>query len=112
MIWEKGIGHPFPRLLRFILLTATRRDEAAGTTWTEIDDDVWTVPAERYKTDIDFEVPLSKAAQGILREARRIKLGEKGFVFTTNGDTPISGFSKFKAHFDGLIVGRVTQRTR
>jgi len=59
-------------------------------------------PAAQYKTDIDFEVPLSDAAWKVLHEARRIKLGNKGFVFTKNGDTPISGFSKFKAHFNGL----------
>jgi integrase len=88
LIWEKGTGHPFPRLLRFILLTAARRDEAADMVRSEIDDDVWTIPVERYKTEIDFEVPLSKAAQRILREAGSIKLGGKGFVFTTNGDTP------------------------
>jgi hypothetical protein len=53
---------------------------------------------------VDFEVPLSGAALRILHEARRIKLGTAGHVFTTNGDTPISGFSKWKAHFDALML--------
>jgi hypothetical protein len=42
------------------------------------------------KIKLDFEVPLSKG-DVILHEARRIKLGN--YVFTTNGATPISGFS-------------------
>src|SRR5262249_1818837 len=36
--WE----HPFSHLLRFPLLTATRRDEAAGMRWSELDGDLWT----------------------------------------------------------------------
>jgi integrase len=32
-------GHPFPRLLRFTLLTATRREEAARMLWSEIDNE-------------------------------------------------------------------------
>jgi len=110
LAWENGngdYGHPFPRLLRFTLLTATRRDEAARMLWSEIDNDdfsVWVIPAARYKTKIDFEVPLSGAALGILHEARRIKLGTAGYVFTTGGETPISGFSKWKAHFDALML--------
>jgi integrase len=53
---------------------------------------------------VNFEIPLSNAAQVVLREAGRIKVGTAGYVFTTNGDTPISGFSKWKAHFDGLML--------
>jgi integrase len=58
-------GHPFPALLRFILLTATRRDEAANMAWSELDRGLWTIPAARYKTKLDFELPLSDAAWGI-----------------------------------------------
>ena len=39
--WE----HPFSRLLRFILLTATRRQEAAGMKWSELKERTWTIPA-------------------------------------------------------------------
>jgi integrase len=93
--WE----HPFSRLLRFILLTATRRQEAAGMTWSELKQGIWTVPAARYKTKLDFEVPLSGAAWEVLvtaplvAELRRgaAELGNKpdaitpkeGIVFTT-----------------------------
>jgi integrase len=109
LAWEKKGDHPFPRLLRFILLTATRRDEAAAMTWSEIQDrdDVWTIPAARYKTAIDFEVPISEAAWKVLHAAGRIKLGTAGYVFTTNGETPVGGFSKFKAHFDGLMLAEL-----
>jgi integrase len=110
--WRASVSldHPFSHMLRFILLTATRRDEAADMRWTELEEDeggagdIWLIPAARYKTKVNFEIPLSKAAQVVLREAGRIKLGTAGYVFTTNGDAPISGFSKWKAHFDGLML--------
>ena len=34
--------------------------------WTEINEDVWTIPASRYKTGRDHVVPLSAAAQAII----------------------------------------------
>jgi integrase len=97
--------HPFSRLLRFILLTATRREEAAGMRWSELEDDIWTIPAARYKTNIDFELPLSQAALDVL--AASTHFGEAGFVFTTTGEGAIGGFSKFKAQFDALMLGEL-----
>jgi integrase len=99
--WE----HPFSRLLRFILLTATRREEAAGMLRSELEGATWTIPASRYKTGIDFELPLSQAALDVL--APITTLGDKGYVFTTTGEGAIGGFSKFKAKFDALMLGEV-----
>jgi integrase len=120
--WE----HPFSRLLRFILLTATRREEAAGLRWSEVEGDIWTIPAARYKTNIDFELPLSGAAwealitAPIVVELRKAAedRGEdpetatpiQGFVFTTTGETGIGGFSKFKAQFDALMLAELRRR--
>jgi integrase len=94
--------HPFSRLLRFILLTATRRDEASAMQWAELEGDLWTIPAARYKTNIDFELPLSHAALGML--ATLPKIEKQGLVFTTSGNTRMGGFSKFKARFDARML--------
>jgi integrase len=102
---SEGWDHPFSRLLRFILLTATRREEAAGMRWSELEGAAWTIPAARYKTNIDFELPLSRATLDVLALAPRF--GEKGFVFTTTGEAGIGGFSKFKARFDGLMLAEL-----
>jgi integrase len=96
-------GHPFGRMLQFILLTAARREEAASMRWSELEDATWTIPAARYKTGIDFELPLSQAARDVL--ATVPGFGERGFVFTVTGVTGIAGFAKFKARFDRLILG-------
>src|SRR5262249_5179064 len=89
----------FGYLIKFILLTATRRSESAQMTRSEIDDGVWIIPAKRYKTAQEHVIPLSKAAQALLDEIPII-VRRGGYVFTTDGHRPISGFSKFKAAFD------------
>jgi integrase len=94
-VWaaEDGI---FSRYVCFLLLTAARRNEASEMTWTEIDGDDWLLPAARNKTKVDLVRPLSRQAQAILESLP--KAGP--FVFTTNGATPISNFSNFKARLD------------
>jgi integrase len=61
-----SIASPFNRYVRFLLLTATRRNEAADATGAEIVDGVWTIPAARYKTGVDHVIPLSPAAIALI----------------------------------------------
>jgi integrase len=88
---------PFGYLVRFITLTATRRNEAARMPDTELSGDKWIIPGARYKTKIDHVVPLSQAARDLLASIPRID--GVPYVFTT-GRGPIGGFTKFKDAFD------------
>jgi integrase len=92
---EAGQG-PFDRLVQFLLLTAARRTEAASMTWAELDGTDWTLPAARNKAKVDLVRPLSGAALALLETRPRTCR----FVFTTDDEHPISGFSKFKSQFD------------
>lgn len=94
---------PYGRMLQFILLTATRLNEAAQMTRDELNKDgtEWLIPAARYKSNHDHLIPLSAAAQEVLSATPVI--GKAGWVFTTNGEVPISGFSKFKRQFDARV---------
>jgi integrase len=91
-------GGPF---VRFLLLTAVRRGEAAGMTWDEVnlDDALWVIPAHRIKKkDAPHEVPLSRMAVDLLKSLPRFT-GD--FVFSANsGRAPIKGFGKFKDAVD------------
>jgi integrase len=89
---------PYGALLRFILLTATRREEPAQMPRSELSGAEWTIPASRYKTEVDHMVPLSAAAMALIDGLPRI--GDGKFVFTVSGRVPIGGFSKRKANFD------------
>ncbi len=97
--WD-AMGWPFGQAFKLLLATGQRRDEVATMRWSNIDPQgrVWTLPRESTKSDRLHEVPLSPLAIEILEAVPR--LGD--YVFTTTGDTPISGFSKAKRRSDAL----------
>ena len=72
--------------------------------WSETDlaEKVWTLPGARVKNNVEHVVPLSDAALLLLRSLPRI--GRAGFVFTTTGETAVSGWSKAKANLDEAIL--------
>ena len=92
-------GTPFGAFVRFTLLTATRRSEAAGLRRSELSDGgtLWTIPGKRYKTSRDVVIPLSNAAQDIIA-AQPALAGD--FVFSADGSHALSGFSERKNDFD------------
>ena len=67
-VWKAATAFPGPfgYMVRFILLTATRRNEAANMERGEVAGTDWTIPADRYKTKLDHVVPLSRSAQDLL----------------------------------------------
>ena len=96
-------SHPFGPMLRFILLTATRRNEAVYAKRSEITDTEWTIPAARYKTKLDHLIPLSDMAVAQTR-AGPLNLGvttqsANAFIFTTNGKA-IGGLGRHKRAID------------
>ena len=97
------IGWPFGPLFQLLLLTAQRRDEVANMTWAELDlkNRIWTLPSNRAKNNRVHQIHLSEPAVEILRTLPRI--GDR-LVFTTNGDTAVSGFSKAKRQLDALMI--------
>jgi len=101
-IWQaaESATGPFGSFVRFALLTATRRNEAAHMRRDELSNGDWIIPAERMKGKKghkrDHLVPLSAAAKAIIDDLP--VLGP--FVFTANGRRPIRGFATFKADFD------------
>jgi integrase len=109
-VWRAAEASPsaFGYLLQLLLLTATRRNEAAGMKRGEVSGSEWTIPQERYKTSLELVIPLSPAAQAVLAAAP--KIGKSGFVFTTDGQTPIAGFSKFKRAFDVKVLAELRKQ--
>jgi integrase len=99
-VWRaaEARGGPYGSLLPFLLLTATRRMEAAHMNRRELSGSDWTIPAARYKGKRDHVVPLSPAAMALLNDIP--KLGSRGWVFTNDGEHPIGGLSRLKDQFD------------
>jgi len=88
-IWQATEGQgAFNALARFLLLTAARRGEAGGMTWSEIKGTDWTLPAARNKTDVDLVRPLSKAAVASL--PRKTAGGLFSALRTARHPSPVS----------------------
>lgn len=68
------------RALEFTILTAARTGETLGAKWLEIDLDeaLWTVPAERMKAGKEHRVPLSPAAVKVLRGMKPLRAPKRG----------------------------------
>jgi integrase len=95
-LWATASG-PFGGFFCLALLTATRRNEAAGLRRSElVGADTWIIPKGRYKTGVDHVVPLSPLAQSII--AAQPNLGDA--VFSIDGIKPITGFDSFKKQLD------------
>lgn len=87
-------------------MTATRRGEAADMSTTELEGELWTIPAARYKTKRDHVIPLSATASALIAASAPAKPTKNAhFVFsTTNGAIAFSGFSKGKNELDKAIA--------
>jgi integrase len=94
------LGPIFGPMFRLLLLTGCRRDEVAGMQWAEINGNVWSIPGSRTKNGQPLDVYLTDEALAALALMPRID--GCAFVFTTNGRTPSSGFSKAKLALDKL----------
>ena len=82
-----------PRALEFLILTACRSGEVIEARWREIDLDnkVWTIPAERMKASREHRVPLSEPALAILRDVAARQHKKADFVFPSGAhDVPLS----------------------
>jgi integrase len=83
-IWKYTAGDTFGALIRFLLLTAARRDEARMMTWQEMNGSDWVLPATRNKVKVELVRPLSKAAREVLdtlpRKSAHVFAGRNGAI--------------------------------
>lgn len=91
----------FGLITKLLLLTGQRRMEVAGMFWAELENlavtnPLWRIPGTRTKNHQPHLVPLSSSVVEILEKLPRTS----ELVFSTNGKTPLSGFSKAKARMD------------
>lgn len=89
-------GFPWGPLGKALLLTGQRLNEVAQIRDAEIKGDLWHLSADRTKNGRAHDVPLSGAVRRVLGEVDRIA-GRAGFIFTTTGNSPVSGFFKARA---------------
>ncbi len=80
------------RALEFTIFTAARSGEVRGMTWGELDleEKVWTVPAERMKAGVVHQVPLSAPALAILEAIQPQNASPNAIVFPAPRGGPMS----------------------
>jgi integrase len=99
-----AVGEPFGAIAKLLLLSGCRLSEIARMARGELSDDFVTLrlPGERTKNGLPHNVPLSALAREIIANTTRIE--GCAYIFSTNGKTPVSGFSKFKKRLDGAML--------
>ena len=101
-----AMKYPFGDFLRMLTLIAQRRSEVATMCWTDLDletdQPIWTIAAADTKAGREHVVALAPQVVEILKALPR---WNGPYVFTTTeGERPISGFSKAKARVDAKIL--------
>ena len=115
-IWAAAetLGYPFSQLYRLLIALPNRREEVAGMPLAELtlgedaasDRGEWVLSAARTKRANALRIPLSPLARAIILEAinHPDRPQESKLVFSTTGDTPISGYTKGKRRLDKAIL--------
>lgn len=99
------LGWPMGRFVQSLILTGQRREEVSGMRKSELKAPgaLWTIPKERAKNKVEHDVPLSKEMSALL-DGLPVVAGSTGFIFTTTGFSPVSGFAKAKARLDAKML--------
>jgi integrase len=95
-LWFSLDADDFGDIIKLLILTGQRKSEIAGLQWSEISDNVITLPAHRTKNARAHEIPMTSSVKSLL--AAR-KLADRDFIFG-RGAGPFSGWSKAKAALD------------
>ena len=101
----RRMPQPWRQLFRMILLTGARKTEMAGARQREFDFDrkIWTVPPERFKSEVSHLVPLTGQMCEILAELLRHKHGDFVCSFSF-GLRPALILHAAKAKLDVLMM--------
>ena len=99
------VGWPFGPVVQLLILTGARRSEIGGLRWSEIEADAIKLSGTRTKNGGPHDIPLSKPALAIIEGLPKVEAnGADDLIFTTNGKTPISGWSKAKRDLDAELA--------
>jgi integrase len=71
-----------PYVIEFLILTACRLNEVTKMCWSEVNGNVWTIPANRTKSGCEHRVPLSDRALDLLKTTSTNVTVENGYVWS------------------------------
>lgn len=107
LVWRASgrLGWPFGPIVRLLILTGQRLREVAWSPWDEynLERREWVIPGSRTKNGVEMLVHLSDPALAMIKDLPRIK-GKANLLFSTTGETPVSGFSRAKRRLDAIML--------
>ncbi|WP_210210329.1 tyrosine-type recombinase/integrase [Altericroceibacterium spongiae] len=108
LLWLAGdnLGFPWGPFAKTLLLTGQRLNEVAQMPRAEIDGDLWSLPPDRTKNGRAHDVPLSTSA---LEVVAALPKTSASYVFSTNGTSPLQGFSKGNKHIRDKMAEIATE---
>lgn len=102
-VWHAAdqLPYPFGPYIKTMLLTAQRRTEVASMKWADINvgNGTWIMQAADTKAARRHLVALSGPMIELLEALPRLG----AYVFSTDGETHISGYAKLKAQLDEIV---------
>jgi integrase len=99
-IWSALQDDDYGDVVRLLMLTGQRANEIGGLRWSEIQDEMIVLPAERVKNGRTHLVPLSQEAGAILK-ARRT--ASRDHVFGLRDNNGFATWSRSKALLDARM---------
>jgi integrase len=101
-VWRgaEQLGFPFGTAVQLLILTGARREEIGQLKGSEIVNTTISLKGARTKNGEPHDIPLSAPVLALLKDVPHI--GDSDYVFTTNGKTPISGWSRAKSDLDKI----------
>lgn len=97
------LGYPFGHYFLLLILTGQRSGEVANLRWADMKFEECSWHQGDNKAGRLHMVPLNDLAMGVINQIPKMHLHSE-LVFTTNGATPISGFSKAKQRLDARAL--------
>ena len=106
LLWRacERLAYPAGRIAQLLLLTGQRRLEVGHVRWSEINGDIWNLPASRTKTGVANDIPLAPLARQILDACPSFDGVDAVFTSGRKGDEPVSAWSPFKRSLDRAIL--------
>ena len=101
------LGYPFTGFIKLMILTGQRRTEVASMRWADIDLETgtWLLSSDDTKSARAHLVPLSPQAIAILKATPQFG----PYVWSSDGETHIKGYSKAKLKLDTLLTASGTE---
>ncbi|WP_254694256.1 tyrosine-type recombinase/integrase [Sulfitobacter sp. SK012] len=103
-IWQAtySMGVLWGPFLRLMLLTGQRRAEIAKLRWVQVDFEKRRLIKAGSETK-NGKPHITHLSPPAMSEIQMMEPNGSEYIFTTNGKTPISGFSRMKRSFDRLL---------